>query len=74
MNIPKLRGYLAERKITQAAVAKHIGCSSSAANRKVNGISPFTLEEAEALANATGMNSDDFAIIFLSSGCVEQRK
>lgn len=46
MNHAKLRGKLAEAGMTQRDLAHAMFISTNALNRKINGVSPFTVDEA----------------------------
>ena len=49
MNLDKLRGALAEQRITQEMLAKRLNISLLSVNRKLNGKSPITVEEAKII-------------------------
>lgn len=49
MNLDKLRGALAEKRITQEMLAKKLNISLLSVNRKLNGRSPITVEEAKII-------------------------
>ena len=51
MNLDKLRGALAEQRITQEMLAKKLEISLLSVNRKLNGKSPITVEEAKISAD-----------------------
>lgn len=51
MNLDKLRGALAEKRITQAELAKVLDISLLSVNRKMNGHTPFTVQEAKIIAD-----------------------
>lgn len=46
MSYDKLRGKMAERKISQGRLAEKLGITVQSLNAKLNGRSPFTLNEA----------------------------
>ena len=46
MRLDKLRGALAEKRITQTDLAKELNLSVLSVNRKLNGHVPITVEEA----------------------------
>ncbi len=50
MNLDKLRGALAEKRITQEMLAKKLNLSLLSVNRKLNGKAPITVDEARAIA------------------------
>ena len=51
MNLDKLRGALAEKRITQEMLAKRLNISLLSVNRKLNGKSPITVEEAKVITD-----------------------
>ena len=51
MNLDKLRGALAEQRITQEMLAKRLNISLLSVNRKRNGKSPITVEEAKIITD-----------------------
>ena len=51
MNLDKLRGALAEQRITQEMLAKRLNISLLSVNRKLNGKSPITVEEAKIITD-----------------------
>ena len=51
MNLDKLRGALAEQRITQEMLAKRLKLSLLSVTRKLNGKSPITVEEAKVIAD-----------------------
>ena len=51
MNLDKLRGVLAEQRITQEMLAKRLNISLLSVNRKLNGKSPITVEEAKIITD-----------------------
>ena len=50
MNIDKLRGVLAEKRITQKILANALGLTTKSVNAKLNGHSPITVDEANKIA------------------------
>lgn len=50
MNLDKLRGVLAEKKITQTALAKKMHLSVKSVNAKLNGKVAITVDEANEIA------------------------
>jgi transcriptional regulator with XRE-family HTH domain len=59
MNINKLRGKMAEKKITQKEMAEHLGISTQAFNRKMNGKVRFSNEDAIIICQK--LNIEDLA-------------
>lgn len=51
MDLNKLRGALAERRITQRDLAKQLGLSVKTINAKLNGRTPITVDEAYSIIN-----------------------
>ena len=51
MNLDKLRGASAEQRITQEMLAKRLNISLLSVNRKLNGKSPITVEEAKIITD-----------------------
>ena len=51
MNLDKLRGALAEQRITQEMLAKKLDISLLSVNRKLNGKTPITVEEAKIIVD-----------------------
>lgn len=45
MSFDKLKGKMAEAHVSQAKLSKQLGITVQALNAKINGKSPFTLEE-----------------------------
>ena len=50
MNLNKLRGILAEKKITQVSLAKAMHLSTKSINAKLNGKVSITVDEANEIA------------------------
>lgn len=57
MNLNKLRGVLAEKKITQAFLAKAMHLSTKSINAKLNGKVSMTVDEANAIAKIAGIEN-----------------
>lgn len=51
MNLDKLRGALSEQRITQKMLAERLNLSLLSVNRKLNGKSPITVEEAKIITD-----------------------
>lgn len=67
MNINKLRGIMAEQRLTQRDVARKIGIAENTLSNKLNGRCAFNTDEAVAICNL--LRIDDPAVradIFLS--------
>lgn len=48
----KLRGALAEHRITQDSLAARLGCTRQSVNNKINGKSPLTLRDVVTICEA----------------------
>lgn len=51
LNVAKVRGRLAELRLTQKDVAKALGIAPATASQKLNRVRPMDLDEAEKLAD-----------------------
>lgn len=68
MNIPKLKGVIAEKGIVHDDLRPLWGnCSRQTVSNKVNGKAPITLEEATKFSDYAGLTDTERANIFLSS-------
>ncbi len=63
MDLNKLRGILAEKRITQVSLAKSLNFSVKSVNAKLNGKVAITVEEANAITKIAGI-SNPAAIFF----------
>lgn len=66
MNLPKLRGKIAEQNIGHKEIGFEIKCSRQTVSNKVNGKTPITLEEAQKLSELLHLTDQDKIDIFLS--------
>ena len=57
MNLNKLRGVLAEKKITQTFLAKAMHLSTKSINAKLNGRVPITVDEANEITKIVGIEN-----------------
>lgn len=57
MDLNKLRGVLAEKRITQVALAKALNLSIKSVNAKLNGKVAITVEEANAITKVAGISN-----------------
>lgn len=57
MELNKLRGVLAERRITQVKLAKALHLSVKSMNAKLNGKAPITVEEANMIAKIADISN-----------------
>lgn len=64
INAAKLKGKIVESETTQEILAKKIGLSETSLNRKINNLSPMTLNEAEAIAQWLGITDDNYGNYF----------
>lgn len=67
LNVNKVRGRMAELRITQKDVAEALGIAPSTASQKLNRIRPMDLDEAEKLATILGLSNEDFGEYFFAS-------
>lgn len=66
LNVPKVRGRMAELDITQKDVATALNIATSTASQKLNRVRPLDLDEAEKLAKLLQLNDDQFAEYFFA--------
>lgn len=64
LNVDKVRGRLAELKLTQKDVAKALGIALPTASQKLNRVRPLDLEEAEKLAALLQLDDSQFGEYF----------
>lgn len=57
INRNKLRGLMAEQKITQTKLAKELGISKNSLNTKINGKSVFNENEISKISNLLGIDA-----------------
>lgn len=55
-NMNKLRGIMAEAGMTQGSLAKQVGMSRGAFNLKLNGKSPFNVDEVQKICTVLGIS------------------
>lgn len=65
VNLNKLRGVLAEKKITYVECAEAIGISKFQFSRKMNGETMFWMNETIDLANFLRLTLEEYYTIFL---------
>lgn len=63
-NLDKLAGKMREKRVSQAAMAKILGISSTSVNNKMTGKVEFTVEEAKLIARHLEMDSLEVHEIF----------
>lgn len=73
INTNKIKGRMAELRITQRDVAKSLGLAQPTVSQKINNIRPMDLNEAEKLSDLLGIKPEDFAVYFFT-GIVAQCK
>lgn len=66
LNTNKVRGRLAELRLTQKDVAKALGIAVSTASQKLNRVRPMDLDEAEKLASLLQLNDNQFSEYFFA--------
>lgn len=64
LNIDKVRGRMAELKITQKDVAAELNIAQPTASQKLNRIRPLDLDEANRLAKLLQLDDSQFAEYF----------
>lgn len=67
LNINKIRGRMAELRLTQKDVAEALGIALPTANQKLNRVRPMDLDEAEKLASLLKLQDNDFGEYFFTS-------
>lgn len=67
LNVNKVRGRMAELRITQKDVAEALGIAPSTASQKLNRVRPMDLDEAEKLALLLGLSDEAFGEYFFAS-------
>lgn len=60
LNIAKVRGRMAELKLSQKDVAEALGIAVSTASQKLNRVRPMDLDEAEKLATLLKLEDNQF--------------
>jgi len=63
----KLKARLVEKGLRQSDLAKRLGISVQALNRKLNGISDFRLSELEEIAKALDIDEHQYNEYFFSA-------
>lgn len=67
MNLPKLRGIIAEKKIKQKDLSVlWDNCSRQTVSNKVNGKAPITIDEAQKFSEFANLTDQEKVEIFLS--------
>lgn len=65
MNLPKLKGVIREKNKNYVQCANAIGKSVATFNSKMNGKTPFTIDELEDLGNYLEMSEAEKSCVFL---------
>lgn len=66
LNVDKVRGRMAELRITQKDVAEALGIAQPTAHQKLNRIRPMDLDEAEKLAHLLKLEDHQFGEYFFA--------
>lgn len=66
LNIDKVRGRMAELRLTQKDVARALGIAVATASQKLNRVRPMDLDEAEKLAELLQLDDAAFGEYFFS--------
>lgn len=64
LNVDKVRGRMAELKLTQKDVARALGIATPTVSQKLNRVRPMDLDEAEKLAALLRLENDQFGEYF----------
>lgn len=66
LNVNKVRGRLAELRLTQRDVAETLGIAQATASQKLNRVRPMDLDEAEKLAVLLKIDNAQFGDYFFA--------
>lgn len=66
LNVDKIRGRMAELRLTQKDVAEALCIALPTASQKLNRVRPMDLDEAEKLARLLKINDADFSTYFFA--------
>ncbi len=67
VNVDKLRGMLAEKRLSVSSISEKIGVDRATFYRKLNGKGDnFTIKEADAISRELDLNKDEAVSIFFS--------
>ena len=66
LNVDKVRGRMAELRLTQKDVAAALHIAVPTASQKLNRVRPMDLDEAEALAKLLQLTDDQFREYFFA--------
>jgi transcriptional regulator with XRE-family HTH domain len=67
LNVNKVRGRMAEMRLTQKDVAAALGIAPPTVSQKLNRVRPMDLDEAEKLATLLKLEDSQFAEYFFAS-------
>lgn len=67
LNVDKVRGRMAELRLTQRDVADALGIAVPTASQKLNRVRPMDLDEAEKLASLLKLGNDELGLYFFAS-------
>lgn len=67
LNVDKVRGRMAELRITQKDVANALGLAVPTISQKLNRVRPMDLDEAEKLAALLQLQDEDFGEYFFAN-------
>lgn len=66
LNTNKVRGRMAELRLTQKDVARALGIAPPTASQKLNRVRPMSLDEAEKLADLLQIENSQFSEYFFT--------
>lgn len=66
MNIPKFKGVCVEKDVSRHELCSLWGCSLSTVQRKLDGKSPITLDEAQVFSKRAELTDAEKFAIFLA--------
>lgn len=66
LNVDKVKGRMAELRLTQKDVAAALGIAAPTASQKLNRVRPMDLEEAEKLSILLGLDDSQFGEYFFA--------
>lgn len=64
INIAKIRGRMAELKVTQKEIASELNLAAPTVSQKLNQIRPMSLDEAEKIARILKIDESEFGEYF----------
>lgn len=67
LNVDKVRGRMAELRLTQKDVADVLGLAVPTVSQKLNRVRPMDLDEAEKLAALLHIQNEDFGEYFFAN-------